>query len=186
MKLVIKIVLLFILAIFIAIMSGYGNGHVILLVSKYRLDLSFSTLLLVILVIYVILHYTATFFVSIYNMPRGIRRYRQNATIVKSRNYFNMATNSYFQQEYQKAYNSALKSISQDVSTDNKLPVLLLAVDAINLMNEDNTKTSVKLDKLVNKLSTNEERKFVFNELSKINKTKNNKLYMEILTKLGY
>jgi HemY protein len=186
MKLVIKIVLLFILAIFIAIMSGYGNGHVVLFMSKYRLDLSLSTLLLIVLIIYVILHYAAAFLSSIYNIPDGVRRYRRNIAINRNRNYFNLATNSYFQEEYQKAYNNALKSLSQDVPAENKLPVLLLAVDAINLMNEDEKKISAKLDRLVAKFTTNKERSYIFNELTRINKTKNDKLYTEILTKLGY
>jgi|GEM_PF-4377599 len=181
MKLIIKIVLLFILAIIIAAVSSYGPGHVILFVDKYRLDLSFATLLVMILILYAILHYIFIFFGGVYNIPGGIRRHRHNMAIVKSRNYFNEAATNYFQNEYQTAYNNALKSISQNISAIDKFPVLLLAIDAIHLMNDDDKKVSAKLGKCVAKLSTNDERIYVRNELTKINKTKNNRLYTEIL-----
>ncbi|HLX53081.1 MAG TPA: heme biosynthesis HemY N-terminal domain-containing protein [Aquella sp.] len=184
MKLIIKIVLLFILAIIIAAVSSYGPGHVILFIGEYRLDLSFATLLVIILVVYIILHYASMFFGGVYNIPGGIRQRRHNMALIKSRNYFNLAATNYFKNEYQSAYNNALKSISQNVLVSDKFPVLLLAIDAINLMNDDDKKTLIRLNKLLTKFPTNEEKSYVRDEMIKINKTRNNRLYTEFLAKL--
>lgn len=185
MKLVLQIVLLFILAIIIGTLCSYGPGHVILLIDKYRVDLSVITLLLVILVIYLILHYIFIFFGGVYHIPARIRQYQCRRALIKSRNYFNMAATNYFQGEYQKAYNNALKSMSQNVLVTDKFPVLLLAIDALHLMGDSDKKLSAKLNNLVSKFANGEEQRYVYNELAKINKTKNNRLYTEILTKLS-
>ncbi|MCC2645035.1 MAG: hypothetical protein K0R94_813, partial [Burkholderiales bacterium] len=109
MKLVIQVVLLFIIAIVISTLSNYGSGHAILLIGKYRVDLSLITLLLVILMIYIISHYLFIMMGSIYNLPSKIKQRSHKISLIKSRNYFNTAATNYFLDDYQKAYTEALK-----------------------------------------------------------------------------
>ncbi len=184
MKLIFKIVVLFILAVVVAGFSSYGPGHVILFIGKYRLDLSLATLMLIILIAYVALYYMFILGNSIYSIPKGIRLYRHKTAINKSRKYFNLAVTNYYQNEYQTAYDNALKSISYNVPASDKFPVLLLALDLIDLMNDSEDISLIKLNKLVAKLVTNKERVYAYNELTKINKTRNNRLYLETLAKL--
>lgn len=184
MRIVLKTVLLFILAIIIATLCSYGPGHVIMFISGYRLDLSLTTLILCILVIYVVLYYLSAVLGSIYHIPSGFRHYRHKRSLIKSRNYFNIAATNYFFSEYKLAYNNALKSISQDISINDKFPVLLLALDAIHEMDDNDKNESGKIDRLLRKLSSTVERRYIYEKLTKVNKTKNNRFYSEILTKL--
>lgn len=185
MKLILKIIILFSLATLVAILCSYGPGHVIILINKYRLDLSFTTLVLIILLAYGVLHYLFLLCGSIYHIPSGIRHYRQKMSLIRSRNYFSIAAINYFRNEYKVAYTEALRSISQDTTAYNKFPVVLLAIDAIHLMNEDDEKSLAKLSKVVSKLRSHDERNYVYAQLLKINKTKNDRFYTEILNNLS-
>jgi HemY protein len=184
MKFIFKIILLFALAIFVAILCSSGPGHVIMFLDGYRFDLSVTTLLIIVLIIYIILHYGLAIIAGIYNIPNNIVHYRQKMARIRNRSYFNQAATDYFLRNYSKAYGNALKSISQNVSLSDKFPVVLLAVDSIHLMNVDDKKQSAKIDRLISNFSTNEEKKYIYEELNQINKTKNSSLYAEILTKL--
>lgn len=183
MKVILKIVVLFILAIVVAILTSNGPGHVILFIGNYRLDLSFTTLLLAVLILYALLSYILAAFDGIYNIPANFILYRQKIARNKSSGYFNLAATNYFLGKYKSAYTNALKSISQNISINDKFPVLLLAIDAIHQMDDDKKELS-RVDRLLSKLSGNEAQSYIYAQLGIINKTRNNRLYSEILTKL--
>jgi uncharacterized protein HemY len=184
MKLILNFILLFVLAIIVALLLNNYSGHVILLIGEYRIDLSFITLLAIILITYLILYYIFELLNMVYNIGYSIKRYRYKMALVKSHNYFNLATTNYFLCEYKEAYNNSLKSIKQNISIRDKFPVLLLAIEAIYKITDDDKVHNTKLECLLDKLANNEAQSYVYDRLAKINKTKNHKLYTEFLTKL--
>jgi hypothetical protein len=105
--------------------------------------------------------------------------------LIKSRNYFNIATANYFEGSYVIAYNKALKAIRTDISINNKFPLLLLAIGALYQMDiEDERKISSKLDNLLAKISNKDDICYIRTELEKINNVKNDKFYSQVLNKI--
>lgn len=184
MKLVIKIVFLFILAIILALLSHYGPGHVVIFIGHYRLDLSISTLFISSLLVYGLGYYLITAIVELFYIPTRLNSFQKRRSAIKSRNYYNISAINFFQADYSSAYSDGLKSISKDIPLTDKFPIFLLIVESINLMDvEDDGNTLDRIDKLLSKLS-HEEVVYVYRELEELNEIKNNKFYLLVLNRI--
>lgn len=155
MRFAIKFLLLAAIAFLIARLSFIGPGHVIIFISRYRIDLSLTTMVLIIALIFLAIYYLTRLWVNINRIPNKIRRYQAKHALLESRKDLNNAGVHYFEGKFHSAYLSAMKSINKEISKDNKFIAYMLAFKSASyLRNYD------KQDELLTELDKYKERKW--------------------------
>jgi HemY protein len=148
-KVVLKLLILLAVALMIAMLSSVGPGHVILFFDKYRVDLSLTALLVIILFTFLVVYYLIRFWVNLNRLPNKIRKWRAKQALLQGRNYLNSAGIHYFEGKYGNACNNALKSTSKEINKDNKFLALMLAFKSATFM-RDYEKQEALLEELNN------------------------------------
>ncbi|MFN8770557.1 MAG: heme biosynthesis HemY N-terminal domain-containing protein [Neisseriaceae bacterium] len=136
MKIVSKMLLLVLFACIIVILNKYGPGHVIIFVSKYRLDLALSGLILIIIITFVITYYLIRFIANINNMPDRLKQWRLRHRLLQSRKLLNIAGINYFEGKYFNSYKNAMNSIDKETNKDNQFMALMLAYKSSNFIGD--------------------------------------------------
>lgn len=78
MRLFIRLLILFALAVGLAVGARFNPGNVVLFYPPYRIDLSLNFFLLLTLVLFVLLYVLVRTIVTTQNMPKKVAEYRQN------------------------------------------------------------------------------------------------------------
>jgi HemY protein len=78
MRLLIRLVILFALAVGLAVGARFNPGNVVLFYPPYRIDLSLNFFLFLVLVLFVLLYLLVRTIVTTQNMPRKVVAYRQS------------------------------------------------------------------------------------------------------------
>jgi len=148
LKFIIKLLLILTVAILFVTFSLNNNGHIIVLISRYRIDLSLVIATLGIVVAFIIAYYILRLIINVNRIPNKVRRWQLANSIRASRKYLNNAGVNYFEGKYISAYNNALKSINKEIKCDNKFLALLIALkSASNLADyQKEQQLLIKLD----------------------------------------
>ncbi len=127
MKLLLKLIIFVILAFILGFLVTSEHGQVIMLFGNYRIDLTITTLIIIVLVLYLLFYYLTRFWINLNRLPNKLRKWRARHNLLQSRNYLNSAGVNYFEGKYGSAYKNAMSSINKEFSKDNKFIALMLA-----------------------------------------------------------
>ena len=127
MKIIFKFLIITTIAIALAFASAIGPGHVIIFISGIRVDFSFTTLLLIIVLIYAAAYLLVRLYLNLSYLPVRINKYREKKSEINGRKFLNIAGVNYIEGQYDQAYANALKASSIDNVPDNKFLALMFA-----------------------------------------------------------
>ena len=155
MKFIIKLLFILVIAIAFVAFSLNSNGHIVVLIGRYRIDLSLVIAITSIIITFIVCYYLIRLIVNINIIPNKIKRWRYARTIRASRKYLNNAGVNYFEGKYANSYTNALKSINKDTIPENNFLALILAFKSAS-----NLSDSVKQHELLIKLNNYSEKKW--------------------------
>lgn len=136
MKLFIKTLVIFALALAVAGFGLFNNGTVAIYIASYKIELSLNLLILLWLLSVVIIYYAFRILINIKRLPNKIHRARVRNALVAARQRLNFAGLHYFEGKYRSCYENALKSLKREASKDNKFLAYMLAYRAANIMRD--------------------------------------------------
>ena len=136
MKLFIKTLVIFALALAVAGFGLFNNGVVAIYVASYKIELSLNLLILLWLLSVVVIYYSFRILINIKRIPNKIHRARVRNALVAARQRLNFAGLHYFEGKYRSCYENALKSLKREANKDNKFLAYMLAYRAANIMRD--------------------------------------------------
>lgn len=147
MKLITRIIVIFILALIVAGISEFNTGEVIFLVNKYQIQLSVNLLIILMLILFICIYYILRIYINIRRIPSKIHNSRYKSMLVSSKTHLNQAGVHFFEGKYRSCYDSAMKSIKKEPDEDNKFMAYLLAYKSACIM-RDSDKEQFLADRL--------------------------------------
>lgn len=136
MKLFIKTLVIFALALAVAGFGFFNNGAVAIYVASYKIELSLNLLILLWLLSVVVIYYSFRILINVKRIPNKIHRARVRNALVAARQRLNFAGLHYFEGKYRSCYENALKSLKREANKDNKFLAYMLAYRAANIMRD--------------------------------------------------
>lgn len=110
MRILIRLLILFALAIGLAVAARYNPGNVVLFFPPYRLDLSLNFFAFLLVVSFVIVYYLIRAVVATQNMPREVANYRQQKRERDSNKALREALKALFEGRFGHAEKAALRA----------------------------------------------------------------------------
>lgn len=147
MKLVSRIIFIFILALVVAGISELNTGEAIFLVGKYQVQLSVNLLIILLVLLFIFTYYILRIYINIRRIPSKIQNSRFKSRLVSSKIYLNQAGVHFFEGKYRSCYDNAMKSIKKEPNEDNKFMAYLIAYKSACIM-RDSEKEHLLADKL--------------------------------------
>ena len=136
MKLFIKTLVIFALALAVAGFGLFNNGVVAIYVASYKIELSLNLLILLWLLSVIVIYYVFRILINVKRLPNKIHRARVRNALVAARQRLNFAGLHYFEGKYRSCYENALKSLKREANKDNKFLAYMLAYRAANIMRD--------------------------------------------------
>lgn len=136
MRLIIRIGVIFLLALAVANYGLFANNWVIFHISNYQYQLNLNFLLLSILILFIVIYYVLRAYINIKRLPNKIANSRMRDMLISSRKHLNEAGLHYFEGKYRSCYDSALKSIKKESSVDNQFLAYMLAYKSAGIMRD--------------------------------------------------
>ena len=111
MRLFIRLLILFALAVGLAVGARFNPGNVVLFYPPYRIDLSLNFFLFLALVLFVLLYFLVRTIITTQNMPKRVSEYRQNKRERDSNKALREGLKSLFEGRFGKAEKAASRAI---------------------------------------------------------------------------
>lgn len=143
MKLFIKTLIIFALALAIAGFGLFNNGTVAIYVASYKIELSLNLLILLWLLSVIVIYYSFRILINVKRIPNKIHRARVRSALIAARQRLNFAGLHYFEGKYRSCYENALKSLKREANKDNKFLAYMLAYRAANIMRDQDKEDKI-------------------------------------------
>lgn len=143
MKLFLRIIILFLLALSVAGLSLFDDGTVVIYVSKYQIQLSLNLLITLFISFSAIIYYGVRMYANIKNLPARIKKARANSALLISQKNLSSAGLHFFEGKYLSCYTSALKAAKKSVNPDSQFIAYLLALKSANVMQDQEKELSI-------------------------------------------
>lgn len=136
MRFIIRLIILFVIALAIAGVSLLDSGVVLIYIHKYQIKLSLNLLILLVLLIFTVIYYLLRVYINLKRLPNKIQRSRAKNLLISSRKHLNYAGLHFFEGKYRSCYDSAMKSIKKELNVDNKFLAYMLAYKSASIMRD--------------------------------------------------
>lgn len=143
MKLIMRVLIVFAVALAIAGISLFDTGSVIFYLREYQIELSVNLLIIVLLAIFAIMYYMVRSYVNLRRLPLKIQRSQAKNRLAASRKFLNSAGVHFFEGRYRSCLNDALKSIKKESSLDNQFLAYMLAYKSATIMRDNKSKDEI-------------------------------------------
>jgi HemY protein len=125
--------LLFVIAVALAIFGHPNAGHVMIIYAPYRMDMSLNTCVIAIIVVFFMLYAITRLIRAIFTMPRRVAALRARARVKKAHDALLEATGNLFAGRFARAEKAARASLADEA---NRSAAGLIAAQAAHEMRE--------------------------------------------------
>lgn len=136
MKALIWIIILFALAVAIALASSIYTGNVYIVLEQYQIRVNLHAFVLGLLLLVVVLYLLVQLLASILNVPGRMQRFGLHRQERKAVGSLNAAGLAFFEGKFQKAEQEAAKVLSNKEAGDNRSLALMVAASAADQMDD--------------------------------------------------
>lgn len=146
MKFIFKFVLLLVVVAAVALFSQMGNNHVIIFITKYRVDLSLFALILIFILGYVVIIILWWLWSSGFNLPRSLKIWYLNYKTAKSSKYLLLAQINYFAGDYAKCLQQVADVLGFERNQEKRFVALILAYKACGYLHDNERRHEVMIE----------------------------------------
>lgn len=123
-----------------------GNNHVIIFLSKYRVDLSLLALIIIFILGYIIVTVLWWLWSSGFNLPHTLRIWHLNHKAAKNTKYLLLAQINYFAGDYARCLKQVTDVLRFEKDQEKRFVALLLTYKACSYLHADERRHEVMLE----------------------------------------
>ena len=146
MKLFIRLIIIFLLALAVAGFSKFNTGGVVIDLFQYQIQLSLNLLLVIWLISFIILYYVLRLVINLHRLPNKLLRARTRRGLILSRKNLNLAGLYYFEGRFRNCYDNAIRSIKYELNQNNKFLAYMLAFRSASMMKDRIKETKISAE----------------------------------------
>lgn len=144
MKLLVKLIALFAIAILIGYIFSISGGHITIYLDDYRYDLSLLMFVILLIVGYIVFIILTKIIFKIIRIPKAFKNFRINRINRKIEKLQLSAIVSYLDGDYKKATKYAMNNLKQNLSSEQKSLMLKIGYMSSKLANLDSELEQIK------------------------------------------